>query len=119
MVGRLRLAASPAHPALHVPDTAIATDAARRVVYIVDRKDTVAMRPVQLGPLTGNLRVIRSGLSLQDRVIIGGIQRAMPGQKVKVRKGRIMPPASSEPDVSPPQIAPASTATPVAQTAGR
>ena len=119
MVGRLRLAASPAHPALHVPDTAIATDAARRVVYVVDRKDTVAMRPVQLGPLTGNLRVIRSGLSLQDRVIIGGIQRAMPGQKVKVRKGRIMPPASSEPDVSPPQIAPASTATLVAQTPGR
>ena len=115
MDGRLRLAASPAHPAMHVPDTAIVTDAARRVVYVVDKNGTVTMRPVQLGPLTGNLRVVRSGLSPQDQVIIGGIQRAMPGQKVKVRKGKIMPPGSSEPDVAPPQVAPASTATPAGQ----
>jgi len=73
------------------------------------------MRPVQLGPLTGSLRVVRSGLSPQDQVIIGGIQRAMPGQKVKVRKGKIMPPGSSEPDVAPLQVAPASTATPAGQ----
>jgi RND family efflux transporter MFP subunit len=119
MVGRLRLAASPAHPALHVPDTAIVTDAARRVVYVVDKNGTVTMRPVQLGPLTGSLRVIQSGLSPQDQVVIGGIQRAMPGQKVKVRKGKIMPPTAAEPDAAPPQIAPASTATPAAQTAAR
>jgi RND family efflux transporter MFP subunit len=111
MMGRLRLAASAAYPALLVPDTAIVTDAARRVVYIVDKKDMVAMRPVRLGPLNGNLRVIRSGLAPQDRVIIGGIQRAMPGQKVKVRKGRIPPPTASEQDVQPSQPAPASAAT--------
>lgn len=113
MMGRLRLAASPPYPAMLVPDTAIVTDAARRVVYTVDRQGTVAMRPVQLGPLTGNLRVIRSGLSPQDQVVIGGIQRAMPGQKVKVRRGRIAPPTTSEPDAQPSQPAPASAATPV------
>ena len=111
MMGRLRLAASAAYPALLVPDTAIVTDAARRVVYIVDKKDMVAMRPVQLGPLNGSLRVIRSGLAPQDRVIIGGIQRAIPGQKVRVRKGRIAPPAATEPDAAAPQPAPASAAT--------
>jgi RND family efflux transporter MFP subunit len=111
MMGRLRLAASPAYPALLVPDTAIVTDAARRVVYIVDRQGTVTMRPVQLGPLDGNLRVVRSGLAPQDQVVIGGIQRAMPGQKVKVRKGRIASATTSQPDVPPPQPAPASTAT--------
>ena len=112
MMGRLRLAASAAYPALLVPDTAIVTDAARRVVYVVDKKDMVTMRPVQLGPLNGDLRVIRSGLAPQDRVIIGGIQRAMPGQKVKVRKGKILPSASaSEPDAAAPQPAPASAAT--------
>lgn len=114
MVGRLRLAASPAHPALQVPDTAIVTDAARRVVYVVDKNGTVTMRPVQLGPLTGSLRVIQSGLSPQDQVIIGGIQRAMPGQKVKVRKGKILP-SPAEPDAAPAQVAPASTATPAGQ----
>jgi hypothetical protein len=39
----------------------------------------------------------------------------MPGQKVKVRTGKIMPPGSSEPDVAPLQVAPASTATPAGQ----
>ena len=112
MMGRLRLAASPAYPALLVPDTAIVTDAARRVVYVVDKKDMVMMRPVQLGPLDGSLRIIRSGLGPQDQVIIGGIQRAMPGQKVKMRKGKILPSAAaSGSDAPPPQSAPASAAT--------
>ena len=112
MMGRLRLAASPAYPAMLVPDTAIVTDAARRVVYVVDKQGTVAMRPVQLGPLDGSLRVIRSGLGPQDQVVIGGIQRAMPGQKVRITKGRILPSAAtSGTDAPPPQAAPASAAT--------
>jgi RND family efflux transporter MFP subunit len=115
MMGRLRLAATAPYNALLVPDTAIVTDAARRVVYTVDRQGNVAVRPVELGPLTGSLRVIRSGLSPQDRVVIGGLQRAMPGQKVKPRQGRIAPPTTSEPDAQPPQPAPASAATPVSR----
>jgi RND family efflux transporter MFP subunit len=111
MMGRLRLAASPAYPALLVPDTAIVTDAARRVVYVVDKQGTVAMRPVQLGPIDGGLRVIRSGLGPRDRVVIGGIQRAMPGQKVKTRKGQIALTMPAGSDAPPPQPAPASTAT--------
>lgn len=111
MMGRLRLAASPPYPATLVPDTAIVTDAARRVVYVVDKQGTVTMRPVQLGPLDGSLRVIRSGLSSQDQVVIGGIQRAMPGQKVKVRKGKILPAAASSASGEPTQQAPASAAT--------
>lgn len=111
MMGRLRLAASPAYPALLVPDTAIVTDAARRVVYIVDKQGNLAVRPVQLGPLDGNLRVIRTGIGPQDRVVIGGIQRAMPGQRVKARAGRIVPSATPEAGAAGPQPAPASTAT--------
>lgn len=113
MMGRLRLAATAPYPAILVPDTAIVTDAARRVVYTVDAKGTVMVKPVTLGPLTGSLRVIRSGLSADDNVIIGGIQRAMPGQKVKPKKGRITPPTTTEPDARPPESAPASAATPV------
>jgi RND family efflux transporter MFP subunit len=119
MMGRLRLASSAPYPALMVPDTAIATDAARRVVYVVDKTNTVVVRPVQLGPLNGNLRVIRSGLGPQDQVIIGGIQRAMPGSKVKPKKGRIAPPTTTEPDGPAPQAPPPSVATSVAQARGR
>jgi RND family efflux transporter MFP subunit len=115
MFGHLRLAASPPYRALLVPDTAIVTDAARRVVYVVDRQNMVAPRPVELGPLTGNLRVIRRGLGPRDRVIINGLQRAMPGQPVQPRMGRIPAPANVEPTAPPPQAAPASVATPVRQ----
>jgi RND family efflux transporter MFP subunit len=113
MIGRLRLASSAPYRALMVPDTAIATDAARRVVYVVDAKNVVGVRPVQLGPLNGSLRVIRSGLAPQDQVIIGGLQRAMPGQKVKPKKGRITAPTTSEPDSPTPQAPPPSVATSV------
>jgi RND family efflux transporter MFP subunit len=119
MMGRLRLASSTPYRALLVPDTAIVTDAARRVIYVVDRSGTVAVRPVQLGPLNGNLRVIRTGVGPQDQVIIGGIQRAMPGQKVKPKKGRIQPPSTSELDTPAPQAPPPSVATSVGQAAGR
>jgi RND family efflux transporter MFP subunit len=113
MFGHLRLAASPPYRALLVPDSAVVTDAARRVVYVVDRQNNVAVRPVVLGPLTGNLRVIRSGLDARDRVIINGLQRARPGQKVQPRLVRIPAPANVEPSIPTPQGAPASIATPV------
>jgi len=119
MMGRLRLASSAPYRALLVPDTAIVTDAARRVLYVVDRAGTVTVRPVQLGPLNGSLRVIRTGIGPEDQVIIGGIQRAMPGQKVKPKKGRIQPPSTSEPDSAPLQAPPPSVATSVGQAAGR
>ena len=116
MFGHMRLAASQPYPALLVPDSAIVTDAARRVVYVVDRAGTVIARPVQLGPLTGNLRVIRSGLGPQERVIINGIQRARPGQKVIPKPGRIPVVTGPEPVATEtPMAAPSSSASPAGQ----
>ena len=46
---------------------------------------------IALGPLTGNLRVVRSGIGPNDRVIISGLQRARPGEKVVPKPGRIPP----------------------------
>jgi hypothetical protein len=37
---------------------------------------------VQTGPAEGDLRVIESGLKADDRVVIAGLLRAIPGQKV-------------------------------------
>jgi len=116
MFGEMRLVASQAYPAMLVPDSAIVTDASRRVVYLVDRAGTVQARPVELGPLTGNLRVIRSGLKAQDRVIINGIQRARPGQKVKPQLGRISLKAEPEQaESSGANAATSSMATPVSE----
>ena len=37
---------------------------------------------ITLGTLQGNLRVVKSGLEPDDRVIVNGLMRARPGVKV-------------------------------------
>jgi hypothetical protein len=82
------------------------------VLYVVDKSGTVMARPVETGPLMGNLRVIRSGIARGDQVIIDGLQRARPGAKVAPKQGRIQAqpgPAGAPPSSSAP---PAATAQP-------
>ncbi|HYC98081.1 efflux RND transporter periplasmic adaptor subunit [Brevundimonas sp.] len=111
MFGQARLAGAGTYNAMLVPDAAIATDQARRIVYVVAADGSVAPKPVQLGPLVDGLRVIRSGLLPTDRVIINGVQRIQqPGMKVQARNGQIRP-VARETQVPVTQSAPASTAT--------
>jgi multidrug efflux system membrane fusion protein len=80
--GRVRLIGSAPYEALLLPDTAIATDQSRKIVFVVKDDTTVEARTVELGPLDEGLRVIRTGLKPEDRVIVDGIQRARVGAKV-------------------------------------
>jgi RND family efflux transporter MFP subunit len=93
MFGNMRLSTGQAAPALLIPDAAVQTDLARKIVLVVGKDGGVATRPVTLGPLIDGLRVVRSGLTTADRVIISGTQMAMPGTKVQVRAGKIAPQA--------------------------
>ncbi len=87
---RLRLQAGEA-PALMVPDAAVMADQSGRMLLTVAPDGTVAPRTVRLGPLVDGLRVVRSGLAPEDRVVIGGLHRARPGTKVAIEQGRIGP----------------------------
>src|SRR4051812_32736849 len=87
--GRVRLIGSSPYEALLLPDTAIATDQSRKIVFLVKDDDTVEARAVELGPLDEGLRVVRMGLKPDDRVIIDGIQRARVGAKVAPNKADI------------------------------
>ena len=87
--GRVRLIGSSPYEALLLPDTAIATDQSRKIVFVVKDNDTLEARAVELGPLYEGLRVIRTGLKPEDRVIIDGLQRARVGAKVAPHKGEI------------------------------
>jgi membrane fusion protein, multidrug efflux system len=80
--GRVRLIGSAPYDALLLPDTAVATDQSRKIVFVVKADDTVEARAVVLGPLDDGLRVIKEGLKPDDRVIVDGIQRARVGAKV-------------------------------------
>jgi RND family efflux transporter MFP subunit len=111
MFGQARLAGAGTYNAMLVPDAAIATDQARRIVYVVARDGSVAPKAVQLGPLVDGLRVIRSGLAPTDRVIINGVQRIQaPGMKVNPTVGQIR--AVARQQAAPvTTVAPASSAT--------
>jgi RND family efflux transporter MFP subunit len=89
--GRLRLPASATHDALLIPDAAIITDQSRKVVMTVNAEGTVVPKVVQPGPMADGLRVIRSGLAADDRVVIDGLLRARPGGKVTPQAGQITP----------------------------
>jgi RND family efflux transporter MFP subunit len=91
MFGNMRLASRGTGPALLVPDAAVQTDQARKVVPVVAADGSVTPRAVVLGPVVDGLRVVRSGLNANDRVVISGGQLAMPGTKVNVRRGTIQP----------------------------
>ena len=82
MFGRVRVPGSPAYPALLIPDSAIASEQARKFVLVVDGENTAQQRYVTLGQLVGNLRVIKDGLKPEDRIIVNGLVRARAGLKV-------------------------------------
>jgi membrane fusion protein, multidrug efflux system len=86
--GRLRLFGGQ-HEALLVPDNAIMSDQSRKIVLTVAEDGTVGTKLVELGPIVDGLRVIRSGLAPTDRIVIEGLQRARPGQKVAPEDGKI------------------------------
>jgi RND family efflux transporter MFP subunit len=87
---RVRVIGSAPYEALLLPDTAIATDQSRKIVFVVKPDDTVEARPVVIGALDDGLRVVKEGLKPEDRVVIDGLQRVRVGAKVTPH-----PPASN------------------------
>jgi len=75
--------------ALLVSDVAIGSDQGGRYVLIVNKDNVVEQRKVEPGQLIGELRVIEKGLTKDYRVVIGGIMRAIPGQKVEPELGTL------------------------------
>jgi RND family efflux transporter MFP subunit len=77
-----RIPASGRYQALLIPDAAVNTDQDERYLLIVGANDVVQQRPVKLGALFGTLRSISDGLKPSERVVVNGMQSAMPGAKV-------------------------------------
>lgn len=84
-------------PALLVPDVALGADQGGRYVLVVGPDDVVAQRRVKTGILMDGMRVIESGLKPDDRVVVAGVQRAIPGEKVspKLQTAAATPPAAN------------------------
>lgn len=83
LYARVKVGGGQPHPALLIDEAAIGTDQDKKYVLVVDKKGAVAYREVKLGALHGNLRVIASGLSADERIVVNGVQRVRPGQTVR------------------------------------
>jgi RND family efflux transporter MFP subunit len=83
MFGRVRVPIGRAHKALLVSERALDADQGQKIVYVVNDKNEVVARPIQLGMLQNGLREITDGLQPRDRVIVVGLQDVRPGAVVE------------------------------------
>jgi RND family efflux transporter MFP subunit len=82
LFARIRLVSDASQTVALAPDRAVATDLGKRFVVVVGKDNKAEYRAVEIGPLAGNLRIIRQGLKPGDRVIVGGLQKVKPGDTV-------------------------------------
>ena len=99
--GRVQLLGSAPYEAVMLPDEAIGTDQSRRFVYALDGENVPEQRRVELGRLIDGLRVVRSGVGAGDVVVVGGLQRVRPGQRVTPRERPIDVQAPAPPEPAP------------------
>ncbi|MBR1124692.1 efflux RND transporter periplasmic adaptor subunit [Bradyrhizobium lablabi] len=86
---RVRVPFQQEENALLVPDVALGADQAGRYLLVVNGENVVEQRKVTTGQLEGGLRVIETGLKPDDKVVVGGLLRAIPGQKVDPQTKKI------------------------------
>ena len=82
----LRMPGRRAYKAVLIEDRAVGTDLDKRFVYTVDGKGVIVAQPVTLGPIVEGLRVVRTGVTAGDAVVVNGLQRVRPGVRVQVEQ---------------------------------
>ena len=93
---RVQLVVAPPSPTLLVPDAVVQPNQSQHDVLTVSADGSVVTKQVEVGDLQSGLRVIRSGLAANDRVIIGGLLYAGRGAKVTTQDGTITPAGGPE-----------------------
>jgi len=98
---RVRVPVGQPHESLLVTERALGTDQGQKYVLIVDDKNVVQYRPVQVGSLTDGMREIDKGIQAEDRVIISGLQRVRPGVTVDPKPGKMQDLAGADSGTKP------------------
>lgn len=107
---RVRILGGEPYDGLLIADQAVGDDQGHSFVWVVDAANQAVYRPVELGPIIDGLRVVRSGLGQDDRVVINGLMSVRNGIKVKPENGEMTslsatpaaaPPAPAKPDEKP------------------
>jgi RND family efflux transporter MFP subunit len=95
LFARVKVPGGPKVNATLIRDAAVGTDQDKKYVLVLKPDNTVDYRPIQLGPLTDGLRVIKSGLKPGERIVVNGLQRVRPGMKVTVHEAPMIPDTTS------------------------
>jgi membrane fusion protein, multidrug efflux system len=93
-----------------MPTSAIQRGAPGTFVYLLNPDNTVAVKPVDLGPQSGERVTVRSGLSPGERVVIDGADKLRNGAKVVVRDSPSGAPGPARPAGAAPSAKPAPAA---------
>ncbi len=82
LFARIRIPLSELHAALLVDERAIGTDQANKFVLTLTATNTVQYQAVELGPLVGGKRIVRSGLTAGEKIVVNGLSHVRPGMPV-------------------------------------
>jgi len=97
MFGKARLMGSAEHEALMISDDVIGTNQSIRFVYVLGKDNTVEVKNITLGPLhTNGFRIVREGLTKDDKLIVNNIQKIQPGMKITPVETSLTEEASAE-----------------------
>ncbi|MCI0462641.1 MAG: efflux RND transporter periplasmic adaptor subunit, partial [Gemmataceae bacterium] len=83
---RVRLPVGEPHQAVLIPEQALGTDQGQKFVYVVDAQNVARYRPVQVAMQHGQLRVVESGITPGERLVVSGLQRVRSGAPVEPRE---------------------------------
>ncbi|MBC3951157.1 multidrug efflux RND transporter periplasmic adaptor subunit MexE [Pseudomonas folii] len=82
LYARVKLVGSGVYSAVLINDEAVGTDLGKKFVLVMGQDNKPTYRTVELGPKVEGLRIVRSGLSKDDTIVVKGLQRVRPGQPV-------------------------------------
>jgi multidrug efflux system membrane fusion protein len=85
LLARVKVAAGAPAQAVLIDEAAVGIDQDRKFVLVVGTDNKVQYRVVELGNRHGRQRVVRSGVTAGERVIVEGGQRVTPGELVTAR----------------------------------
>ena len=86
LFGRINIPQIEPKLAVLIPDEAIGSDQDKRIVYVITPESTTKAASVSLGPRIDGYRVIRSGLTGDETVVVNGLVRVRPGAKVSAKQ---------------------------------
>jgi RND family efflux transporter MFP subunit len=93
---KIRIPGGGEYDGLLIRDAAVGDDQGSSFVWVLDAEDKAVYRPVTLGPLLDSLRIVRSGLQADDRVVVLGLMSVRNGAKVKATLTEMLPAAATK-----------------------